>query len=87
MTRAGATQRVGWTSPTLPQVDEWHAEQAFRLGYSMNVIAYRCVQLRARASASVPFVAGSRMSDATSLRPDSPLAKFFGPAPVVRRRR
>ena len=77
----GATQRVGWTSPTLPQVDEWHAEQAFRLGYSMNVIAYRCVQLRARASASVPFVAGSRMSDATSLRPDSPLAKFFGPAP------
>lgn len=77
----GATQRVGWTSPALPQIDEWHAEQAFRFGYGMNVIAYRCVQLRARASASVPFVAGSRMSDATSLRPDSPLAKFFGPAP------
>lgn len=77
----GATQRVGWTSPSLPQVDEWHAEQAFRFGYGMNVIAYRCVQLRARAAAAVPFIAGSKMGDATSVRPDSPLSKFFGPAP------
>lgn len=77
----GATQRVGWTSPSLPQVDEWHAEQAFRFGCGMNVIAYRCVQLRARAGASVPFVSGSRMNDATSVRDQSPLAKFFGPAP------
>jgi HK97 family phage portal protein len=78
----GATIRTQrHTSPSMPQVDEWNAEQAFRFGIAMNVIAYRCVQLRARAGASVPFIAGSRMGDATSVREQSPLARLLGPPP------
>ena len=77
----GATRRAGYVSPTMPQIDEWNAEQAFRFGIAMNVIAYRCVQLRARAGASVPFLVGSRMGDATSARAQSPLARLLGPPP------
>ena len=36
----GATLRSWYQSPTLPQVYEWDATQAFRLGYCANVIAY-----------------------------------------------
>jgi HK97 family phage portal protein len=77
----GATSRVGWTSPTMPQVDEWNAEQAFRLGVLANVIAYRCVQLRARASASVPLVAGRRMGDASTINENAPITRLLGPPP------
>jgi SPP1 gp7 family putative phage head morphogenesis protein len=77
----GATQRVGWSSPTLPQVNEWDANQAERLGYLANVIAFRAVQIRANTIASIPIVAGRRLGDATSINPDSPLTRFFGPPP------
>jgi HK97 family phage portal protein len=76
-----ATRTQGYASPTMPQLDEWNADQAFRLGYAMNVVAYRCVQLRARAGASVPFVAGRRMRDATTIVESSPLARLLGPPP------
>lgn len=77
----GATQRVGWSSPSMPQVDEWNAEQAFRLGVLANVIAYRCVQLRARAAAAVPLVAGRRMGDASTINENAPITKLLGPPP------
>lgn len=76
-----ATQRLGYVSPTMPQIDEWNAEQAFRLGYAMNVVAYRCVQLRARAGASVPWVSGRRLGDATTINERAALTKLLGPPP------
>ena len=76
-----ATQRWGYVSPTMPQIDEWNAEQAFRLGYAMNVVAYRCVQLRARAGASVPWVSGRRLGDATTINERAALTKLLGPPP------
>jgi HK97 family phage portal protein len=76
----GATVRQAYASPSLPQIDEWNADQAFRFGYAMNVVAYRCVQLRARAGSSVPFVTGSRIGDAKTIR-DSRLSKLLGPPP------
>lgn len=77
----GATQRLGFQSPTMPQVDEWNAEQAFRLGYAANVVAYRCVQLRARAGARVPLVAGRRMNDASTINENAAITRLLGPAP------
>jgi HK97 family phage portal protein len=77
----GATIRQGYTSPTMPQIDEWNADQAFRFGYAMNVVAYRCVQIRARAGASVPFVTGRKMSDAATIVESSRLSRLLGPAP------
>ena len=77
----GATIRTGYASPTMPQIDEWNADQAFRFGYAMNVIAYRCVQIRARAGASVPFVTGRKMSDAATIVETSRLARLLGPPP------
>lgn len=77
----GATQRVGWSSPTLPQVNEWNADQAERHGYLANVIAFRAIQIRANTIASIPLVAGRRLGDATSINEGSPLARFFGPPP------
>jgi phage portal protein BeeE/uncharacterized protein YoaH (UPF0181 family) len=76
-----ATMRQGYVSPALPQVDEWNADQAFRFGYAMNVVAYRCVQIRARTMAAVPFVAGRRMGDATTINPNARLASLLGPPP------
>lgn len=77
----GATIRTGYTSPSLPQVDEWNADQAFRFGYAMNVVAYRCVQIRSRAGASVPFVTGRKMNDAATIVESSRLGRLLGPAP------
>lgn len=77
----GATQRMGWSSPDRPQIDEWNAEQAMRLGYASNVVAYRCVQLRARAAAAVPLVAGRRKGDAKTINEQAPIARLLGPPP------
>lgn len=77
----GATQTVGWTSPDLPQVEEWDATQAFRLGYAANVVAYRCVQLRAGTAASVPFVAGRRLGDTNTINERAELSRLLGPPP------
>lgn len=77
----GATQRAAWTSPSLPQVEEWDATAAFRLGYAANVIAYRCVQLRANAIASVPIVAGRKINDATTINERARITQLLGPPP------
>jgi phage portal protein BeeE len=77
----GATQTVGWRSPVMPQVEAWNAEQAFRLGYLANVIAYRCIQLRSDAVAKIPLVAGRKLGDYTTLRDDAPIIKLLGPPP------
>jgi len=77
----GSTRLLGWTSPGLAQVEHWNADQAFRYGYLANVIAYRCIQLRANALAAVPFVAGRRLDDAKTIRENAPLAKLLGVPP------
>jgi HK97 family phage portal protein len=77
----GATQTIGWRSPVLPQVEQWDAMQAFRFGYLANVIAYRCVQLRADAVAKIPLVAGRKLGDYTTIRDDAPIARLLGPPP------
>lgn len=77
----GATLRPSFTSPTLPMNFDWNAEQAFRLGYAANVIAYRCVQLRANAIASLPLVAGRRQGDYKTINERAPILKLLGPPP------
>lgn len=77
-----ATQRVGWQSTgDMPMVHEWDAEQAFRLGYLANVIAYRCVQLRANAVASIPLVAGRKLGDPKTINENAPIARLLGSPP------
>ena len=76
-----ATTATTWQSPTQPQIEPWDAEQAWRLGVAANVIAYRCVQLRARAAASVPLVAGRRMGDTSTINEKAPIARLLGPPP------
>lgn len=76
-----ATRPAYWTSPTLPMAFDWDADQAYRLGYAANVIAYRCVQLRANAIASVPLVAGRRQGDYKTLNERSPILELLGPPP------
>lgn len=78
---SAATHRLGYHAPDLPQVEEWDAAAAFRLGYAANVVAYRCVQLRARAAASVPLVAGRRMGDATTINESAAITRLLGPPP------
>lgn len=76
-----ATQQLAWTSPGLPQHFEWDADQAFRLGYAANVIAYRCIQIIANAISAVPIVAGPRRGQLAVDQERSPLAHLLGPPP------
>lgn len=77
----GATRILNWSSPELPMIEDWNADQAFRLGYLANVIAYKCVQLRSRTAASVPIVAGRKIGDLKTKNENSPLARLLGPPP------
>jgi HK97 family phage portal protein len=77
----GATIPAQFVSPTLPMVPEWDAAQAFRYGYAMNVVGYRCVQLRANAGSTPPFVVGRRMGDHKTIDESAPLARLLGPPP------
>ena len=77
----GATRTLGWTSPELPQLDNWNADWAFRYGVLANVIAYRCVQLRANAESSVPLVAGRRLGDASTINERAAITQLLGPPP------
>ena len=77
-----STQRIGWQAyGEQAQVSEWDAEQAFRLGYLANVVAYRCVQLRANASSSPPWVSGRKLGDSKTINPNAELTKLLGPPP------
>lgn len=73
---SGATMALHWRHPGLPQVQDWDAEKAFRAGYVANVIAFRCVQLRANAVSSVPLLAGPKKG---KHNPASAAARLFSP--------
>jgi HK97 family phage portal protein len=70
-----ATTALSWRSPNLPQVQDWNADEAFRAGYIANVIAYRCVQLRANAASSTPLMVGRRGRH----NENAPLARLLSP--------
>lgn len=76
-----ATQRPVWQTPDLPMVQEWDADQAWRSGVLANVIAYRCVQIRANAAARIPLVAGTKHGNPATIRDDAPIARLLGPPP------
>jgi len=77
----GATGRIGWTAPDMPMVNEWDAEQAFRLGYLANVIAYRCVQILARNASTPPLVAGRNPRRPTDINENAAITRLLGPPP------
>jgi HK97 family phage portal protein len=77
----GATQLTQWQSTELPQIQPWDAGQAERYGRLANVIAYRCIQLRSRAAASVPLVAGRKLGDTKTINPNAAITKLLGPPP------
>lgn len=76
-----ATTQLAWSSPGLPQHFDWDADQAFRLGYAANVIAYRCIQIIANAISAVPIVAGPKRGQLAVDQERSPLARLLGPPP------
>jgi HK97 family phage portal protein len=72
-----ATQALQWHRSELPMVQDWNADKAFRAGYIANVIAYRCVQLRANAISSIPIVAGKK----GRVNENAAITKLLGPPP------
>ena len=77
----GATQRTQWTSPTMPMVPEWDAEQAWRLGVLANVIAYRCVQILAGNASTPPLVAGRNPRKPREINESAAITRLLGPPP------
>lgn len=77
----GATQRTQWTSPTMPMVPEWDADQAWRLGVLANVIAYRCVQILAGNASTAPLVAGRNPRKTRDINESAAITKLLGPPP------
>jgi len=78
---SGATRQLYYTGPGQAMPFEWNADQAFRLGYLANVIAYRCVQIIANAIAAVPIVVGRDRRRSADTNPNAPLARLLGPPP------
>jgi HK97 family phage portal protein len=76
-----ATAQVHYAAPGQPMVPEWDAGEAIRFGYMANIVAYRCVQIRARAIAALPIRTGPDPTDRTKITPNSPLARLLGPPP------
>jgi phage portal protein BeeE len=76
-----ATAQLQYVSPQMVQPPAWDADRAFRFGYIANVIAYRCVQLRANALANVPIVVGPRRGMKRVDPENSPLNRLLGPPP------
>lgn len=89
---SAATVSLRYHSPGMPLVPEWDGNQAIRLGYLANVIAYRCIQIIADSLAGLPFAAGMvpprRPGLPAESNPDSRLAQLLGdghggPAPKL----
>lgn len=76
-----ATMNLTYRSPGSPQVNEWNAEEAFRLAYLSNVIVYRCVQIIAEDIAALPFRAGRSLQKPMDFNEGAPLARLLGPPP------
>lgn len=87
-----ATVSLRYHSPGMPLVPEWQGDEAIRLGYLANVIAYRCIQIIADSLAGVPFAAGlippKRPGLPAESNPQARLAQLLGdghggPAPKL----
>jgi HK97 family phage portal protein len=77
---AGTTQ-LGWTAPGSPMIPEWDSAAAIRSAYYAHVFVYRCVQVRARALAALPFRVGADPAKPKDFDRNAPLAKLLGPPP------
>lgn len=82
---SAATTSLRFHSPGQALVPEWNADQAIRLGYLANVIAYRCVQIIADSGSAKPFRAGMAQPETAGAtaqhNPDARLARLLGPPP------
>lgn len=76
-----ATQQLNYVPGGNAMVPEWNADEAIRFGYLANVIAFRCVQIRANTIASLSFRAGADPAKPIDWNPNAPLARLLGPAP------
>jgi HK97 family phage portal protein len=76
-----ATTQLRWTSPDMPMVAEWDADQAVRFGYYANVIGFRCVQIIAHTISGLAFRAGDDPDRPAAFNTNAPLARLLGPTP------
>jgi hypothetical protein len=88
--RTGARERRDPTAGTLnsrfagvgtTMLPEWDAAAAIRSAYYANIFVYRCVQVRARALAALPFRVGADPAKPKDHNPTAPLAQLLGPPP------
>jgi hypothetical protein len=81
----GATTSIRYHGKGMPMVAEWNADQAVRLGYLANVIAYRCIQIIADTGSQKPFRAGlaqpEKAGGTAEHNPQARLAQLLGPPP------
>lgn len=82
-----ATQSTRWLGKDQPQIPEWDADTALRLGYMANVIAYRCIQIRAEVLSSFPLRWGAekpeRPGEQADHDPTCAGARLLGPPRVI----
>lgn len=83
-----ATQQLQFISPGMPQVPNFNPRRAVNQGYLASFVVARCVQIRARDLAALPFLTGPRLpvspTDLPATTPASPLARLAAvPAPEL----
>lgn len=76
-----ATSNVMFVSPGRPQITEWNADYAIRLGYLSQIYVYRCVQKIATDIASLAFRVGADPDKPGDYNVNAPMAKHLGPMP------
>lgn len=75
------TVNTSYTGLGAPMLPEWDAAAAIRSAYYANIFVYRCVQVRARALAALPFRVGADPTRPKDYDPKAPLAQLLGPPP------
>lgn len=83
-----ATQQLQFISPGMPQVPNFNPHRAVNQAYLTSFVVARCVQIRARDLAALPFLTGPRLpvspTDLPAVTPGSPLARLAAaPAPEL----
>lgn len=83
-----ATQQLQFISPGMPQVPNFNPRRAVNQAYLASFVVARCVQIRARDLAALPFLTGPRLpvspTDLPAVTPGSPLARLAAaPAPEL----
>lgn len=83
-----ATQQLQFISPGMPQVPNFNPHRAVNQAYLASFVVARCVQIRARDLAALPFLTGPRLpvspTDLPAVTPGSPLARLAAaPAPEL----